>query len=86
MATVLYAPISNNLLYVVDQPGVLWAIDLTTGDKTEFFNIASRIVELGILAPLGIPNTYDERGFLGVAFHPDYASNGLLCKPTESLI
>ncbi len=78
MATVLYAPISNNLLYVVDQPGVLWAIDLTTGDKTEFFNIASRIVELGILAPLGIPNTYDERGFLGVAFHPDYASNGLL--------
>jgi glucose/arabinose dehydrogenase len=76
------APGEPNQLYVNDQVGILWAIDLTNTDtgtnKTAFLNIANRIVELGIGTPFGIPNTYDERGFLGVAFHPSYESNGLI--------
>jgi glucose/arabinose dehydrogenase len=37
-------------------------------------DVSARLVALGVLGP----GTYDERGFLGVAFHPDYQYNGLL--------
>jgi len=60
-------------LYVVDQPGRIWAIDLGTGLKTVFLDVSSRLVPLGVFGP----NTFDERGLLGIAFHPGYASNGL---------
>ena len=36
--------------------------------------MSDRLVDLGI----GGPGTFDERGLLGVAFHPDFANNGLL--------
>lgn len=68
------APGEPGRLYVVDQPGTLWAIELGTGDKTVFLDVSGRLVALGFLGP----GTFDERGFLGVAFHPDYAENGLL--------
>lgn len=61
-------------MYVTDQPGILWAIDLATGDKTVFLDVSDRIVALGLFGP----GTFDERGLLGVAFHPDYIDNGLL--------
>ena len=68
------APGDNTRLFVVDQPGTLWAIDLSTGEKTVFGDFS------GLLVPLGIAGqgTYDERGFLGIAFHPQYPANGLL--------
>jgi glucose/arabinose dehydrogenase len=68
------APGQPNRLFVTDQDGILWAIDITTGAKSVFLDISSRLVSLGIFGP----NTFDERGLLGVAFHPNYASNGLL--------
>jgi glucose/arabinose dehydrogenase len=49
---------SPDRLAVVDQPGILWAVD----------------VSLGVAGP----GTFDERGFLGIAFHPEYTGNGLL--------
>jgi glucose/arabinose dehydrogenase len=61
-------------LFVVDQAGTLWEIDLVTGSKRVFLDLSSRLVPLGAFGP----GTYDERGFLGVAFHPDYAANGKL--------
>lgn len=64
-----YAPGQPNTLYVVDQDGPLWAIDTGTGRKTVVLNTRPLLVPL-------VPG--DERGFLGVAFHPDYATNGLL--------
>jgi glucose/arabinose dehydrogenase/plastocyanin len=67
------APGDAGRLFVVDQPGILWAIDLATGSKSVFLDVTGRLVPLGIVGP----GTYDERGFLGVAFHPDYQSNGL---------
>jgi glucose/arabinose dehydrogenase len=69
------APGSPNFLYVVDQPGQMWRVDLTSRNKNPllFLDMSSMIVPLGI-ASLG---GYDERGFLGLAFHPDYATNGL---------
>jgi hypothetical protein len=63
-----------NILYVVDQDGPLWAIDTRTGAKRLFINTRTQRP----LMPLGAfgPGTFDERGFLGVAFHPDYQVAG----------
>jgi len=65
------APGEPGRLYVVDQVGKLWAIDLATGSKTVFLDVSARLVPLGVFGP----GTFDERGFLGVAFHPSYAVN-----------
>jgi glucose/arabinose dehydrogenase/plastocyanin len=68
------APGQPNRLFVADQSGALWAIDLTTGSKSPFLDVSSRLIPLGIFGP----GTFDERGLLGAAFHPNYTSNGLL--------
>jgi glucose/arabinose dehydrogenase len=68
------APGDPDHLYVVDQPGQLWAISSTDGRKTLILDVSERLVTLGVCGP----NTFDERGFLGVAFHPDFARNGRL--------
>ncbi|MCI0676102.1 MAG: PQQ-dependent sugar dehydrogenase [Phycisphaerales bacterium] len=68
------APGHPNRLFVTDQPGQLWAIDITTGTKTVFLDVSSILVPMGAFGP----GTFDERGLLGVAFHPDYLSNGRL--------
>jgi hypothetical protein len=63
-----------NILYVVDQDGPLWAVDTRTGAKRLFIDTSKQRP----LIPVGAfgPGTYDERGFLGVAFHPDYQVAG----------
>ncbi|MFW6074903.1 MAG: PQQ-dependent sugar dehydrogenase, partial [Chloroflexota bacterium] len=65
---------SSERLFASDQDGILWSIDLETGEKGVFLDVGDRLVDLGI----GGPGTYDERGLLGFAFHPDFISNGLL--------
>jgi glucose/arabinose dehydrogenase len=67
------APGLPNHLFVVDQPGQVWAVNLMTGAKTLFLDVSSRLVTLGVLGP----NTFDERGLLGLAFHPGFQQNGL---------
>lgn len=66
------APGVDNQLFVTDQDGTLWSIDLTTGEKSVFLDVSDRIVELGVFGP----DSFDERGLLGVAFHPEYQSLG----------
>lgn len=73
-----YAPGLPGFLFVVDQVGPLWAIDTQSGDKHQVLDTAPLLVPL-------IPEG-DERGFLGVAFHPDYESNGLLYTMTSEPI
>lgn len=68
------APGLPNYLFVVDQTGTVWAVNLVTNTKTPFLNVSSRLVTLGVLGP----NTFDERGLLGLAFHPNFQQNGLL--------
>lgn len=62
-------PDNTGRLAVIDQIGKIYLID-KTGKKmtTPFLDLTSKIVSLS-------PG-YDERGLLGLAFHPDYASNG----------
>jgi len=68
------APGHDDVLFVVDQPGSLLKVPLTGGEPEVFLDVSDRLVALGAFGP----GSFDERGFLGVAFHPDYLSNGLL--------
>ena len=67
-------PARRGQLFVTDQDGILWRINLATGQKAIFLDVSDRLVSLGV----GGPGTFDERGLLGVAFHPGFATNGLL--------
>jgi glucose/arabinose dehydrogenase len=58
-------------LFVVDQTGPLWRVDLATGAKVTYLDVTPLLVKLGV------PMATDERGFLGLAFHPQFAQNGL---------
>lgn len=65
------SPDNSGNLFVIDQIGKVWVID-DSGTLLEdpFLDVSSMMVSL-------TPN-YDERGLLGLAFHPDYSSNGRL--------
>ncbi len=63
------APGINGSLFVVEQAGKIYRVDLATGDKSLFHDVGADLVSLG--------GGNDERGLLGLAFHPNFASNGL---------
>lgn len=63
------APGINGSLFVVEQTGKIFRVNLETSEKTLFHDVSSQLVSLN-------PG-YDERGLLGLAFHPNFASNGL---------
>jgi len=62
-----HAPNDTGRLFVVEQRGRVLILDLSTltVNAAPFLDIDSRVVGGG------------DRGLLGLAFHPDYASNGL---------
>jgi glucose/arabinose dehydrogenase len=72
------APGVPGFLFVVDQDGPLWAVNTRTGAKNRVLDTSSLLVPLILDA--------DERGFLGVAFHPGYATNGLVYTMTSERI
>ena len=55
-------------LFVADQAGRAWIISGGVLDPVPFLDVTTRMVALN--------PAYDERGLLGLAFHPEYASNG----------
>ncbi len=64
---VTHAPNDSDRIFIVDQDGQIWIhrLDSATGVLSRpFLNIATRLISGG------------ERGLLGLAFHPNYASNG----------
>jgi hypothetical protein len=64
-----FAPGQPETLYVVDQDGPFWAVNVRSGAKALCLNTRDLLVPL-------VPG--DERGFLGAAFHPQFLANGLL--------
>ena len=60
---------SSGRLFVVDQAGKVWIVD-ESGSllPNPFLDLTSLIVALNPF--------FDERGLLGLAFHPDYSMNG----------
>ena len=66
---VVSVPDASKRLFVIDQVGKIWIIG-ADGNKvaTPFLDVSSKMVTLNA--------GYDERGLLGLAFHPNYKSNG----------
>ena len=62
-----YPPDNTNRIFVVEQAGVISVFpnDPTTSSKTSFLDIREKVDDGG-----------NEEGLLGLAFHPDYRSNG----------
>jgi len=85
------APGLPNHLFVIDQPGQIWAIDLTAprpvvcpGPSCSLFHDVgltglNQLVDLGCVPDLTATfgGSFDERGLLGLAFHRNFGSNGL---------
>ncbi len=73
----VFPPDGSGRMFVVDQIGVVHVID-SAGQvlETPFLDLRSRMVEIGIDFGGGL--VFDERGLLGLAFHPQYAANGRL--------
>lgn len=62
-------PDDSGRLFIVDQVGMIRVVDPAGSLRaTPFLDLR------GAITPLN--PTYDERGLLGLAFHPDYATNG----------
>lgn len=61
---------SNESLFIATQPGEIFHI--SDGNIKTFLDIRQRIIALG-----GSSGGYDERGLLGLAFHPEFYYNGL---------
>lgn len=62
------SPDNIRRLFVIDQAGKIWIID-STGTKlsTPFLDLSATMVSLN--------PSYDERGLLGFAFHPQFSTN-----------
>jgi len=65
---VTHAGDGSGRLFVVDQSGLIRVIDGGVLLPTPFLDISAKLPTLG--------GFYDERGLLGLAFHPNYAANG----------
>ncbi|MHC4143447.1 MAG: PQQ-dependent sugar dehydrogenase [Planctomycetota bacterium] len=68
----------TNRLFVLDQPGVIWIIEDGGLLNTPFLDITDRVHMPGFFGSADV-NDFDERGLLGLAFHPgfgDPASHG----------
>ena len=64
----LQASPESDRLFVVDQVGIVWILSEGKRIEIPFLDLRDRIVELNAF--------YDERGLLGLAFHPDFGTNG----------
>ncbi|HOA73145.1 MAG TPA: PQQ-dependent sugar dehydrogenase [Phycisphaerae bacterium] len=67
--TMAVPPDGTGWRFIVDQIGTVRILDASGAlITTPFLDVRSRMVDLN--------PTYDERGLLGMAFHPQYAANG----------
>jgi len=66
-------PQGSEKLYIVDQAGLVRVVDQGQLLEAPFLDVRDRLVQpLGILGSFD-ENDYDERGLLGLAFHPGFA-------------
>ncbi len=67
--TLAESPDSTHRLFILDQTGKIWIVGADGQMLTQpFIDLSSKMVTLE-------PN-YDERGLLGIAFHPSFKTNG----------
>jgi glucose/arabinose dehydrogenase len=67
---VTHAPGDESRLFILEKPGRIRIFDLDSGTllPTPFLDITATVT--------GGTSEFDERGLLGLAFHPDYDNNG----------
>ena len=65
---IAHADDGSNRLFIVDQTGIINIVENDKFVAEPFLDISDKLVTLD--------PTYDERGLLGLAFHPDYEENG----------
>ncbi|WP_114576609.1 PQQ-dependent sugar dehydrogenase [Saliphagus sp. LR7] len=63
------APGEDDRYYVLDQPGQIYVVE--DGTSELFLDLSDRMVDVGAATGGG----FDERGLLGMAFHPEYRDN-----------
>lgn len=61
----------DDVIFIAEQHGKIWQLDIDSAGLTEVMSLESRVVTGG------------ERGLLGLAFHPDFESNGLFYTHTS---
>ncbi|MCH8824536.1 MAG: PQQ-dependent sugar dehydrogenase [Planctomycetes bacterium] len=66
--SVTHAGDRSGRLFIPDQPGQIWIVQDGEFLTTPFLDIADKLPELN--------EFFDERGLLGLAFHPTYSVNG----------
>lgn len=62
------SPDNTKRLFIVQQAGIIKVLQPGSSTPTDFINLSSKVVQPG--------STGDERGLLGMTFHPQYATNG----------
>ncbi|MEK6607446.1 MAG: PQQ-dependent sugar dehydrogenase, partial [Myxococcota bacterium] len=65
--TDVQSPPGDARIFVAEQKGLIRIIDSGTLRETPFLDLRARMK--------ATPESYDERGLLGLAFHPDFAKN-----------
>lgn len=60
----------NDFLFVVDQVGIIWRVNVSDGSKEIYIDIRKNIKQPSDLE--------DERGLIGYVFHPNFVANGLV--------
>ncbi|WP_017444238.1 PQQ-dependent sugar dehydrogenase [Gayadomonas joobiniege] len=65
-----YAPGLDNFVFVLDQIGKVYSLNLSSEKLTLVADLSDLLVSMR--------SGFDERGLLGLAFHPDFSSNGLM--------
>ena len=60
----------SNRLFVVEQVGKIWIIENGVQQAQPFLDVSS------LITPAALTWQYSEQGLLGLAFHPDYQTNG----------
>lgn len=65
-----YAPGMPDYVFILDQTGGIFSLNLKTERLQQVADLSDQLVDL--------KSGFDERGLLGLAFHPNFAKNGLL--------
>lgn len=58
-------------LFVLEQSGKIWILQDDQRTTVPFLDVSA------LISPTALTQRYTEQGLLGLAFHPDYASNGI---------
>ena len=71
---VVSEPSNPDFVYVIEQRGTVQKVNIESGEKAVFLDFSAEVTsQFGSAA-----NGRDERGLIGFAFHPNYASNNLV--------